>query len=64
MKQWWRSASEFAKQVRLEAQRVTWPARAEVISITWVVFILLAVFAVFFLIVDSLCSKMIWWFLA
>lgn len=51
----------FAKQVKNEAGRVTWPARAEVVTTTVFVFIMAAVMAVFFLAVDSILASCIQW---
>jgi len=60
----WFALLLFIGEVRREVQRVAWPSRSEVISITWVVFGMVAIFATFFLIVDGFFAKIIWWILA
>jgi preprotein translocase subunit SecE len=39
-------------QVKLEASKVTWPSRNETVSVTLVVLVMIAIAAVFFVIVD------------
>ena len=51
----------FLKQVRFEAERVTWPSRQEVVTTTVFVFIMVALFALFFLAVDSAVSSAVHW---
>jgi len=46
------SVMEFLAQVRTEVQKVTWPTRAETLTSTVAVFIMLAMAAVFFMLVD------------
>ncbi len=47
---------EFVQQVRLEVAKVTWPSRRETMVTTMMVFIFVAICAVFFLIVDQILS--------
>ncbi|TGW15352.1 preprotein translocase subunit SecE [Candidatus Hepatobacter penaei] len=51
----------FVRQVRLEASRVMWPSRQEVVTTTIFVFIMVALFSLFFLAVDSLVSSAVQW---
>ncbi len=46
--------TEFARDVRREAARVTWPTRKETAITTAMVFVMVVVAAIFFLIVDQL----------
>jgi len=48
------SAAEFVQQVRQEMARVTWPTRKETAVTTAMVFVMVAVAAVFFLFADQL----------
>jgi len=45
---------EFVQQVREEARKITWPSRKEVMISTVMVMIMVAMAAVFFLIVDAI----------
>ena len=54
---------EFLQQVREEANKVTWPTRREVMISTAMVFIMVAVAAVFFLIVDTILHSGVQWVL-
>ena len=47
------SPLEFLQQVKQEASKVTWTTRSEAIVTTIMVFIMVALAAVFFLFVDS-----------
>tara|TARA_B100000686_G_C16347304_1_gene741051 strand:+ start:46 stop:258 length:213 start_codon:yes stop_codon:yes gene_type:complete len=47
---------EFVQQVRREMAKVTWPSRRETMVTTMMVFIFVAISAVFFLIVDQILS--------
>ena len=47
---------EFVQQVRREVAKVTWPSRRETMVTTMMVFIFVAICAVFFLIVDQILS--------
>ncbi len=46
------SPGEFVRQVRQEANKVTWPTRAETIQSTIMVLIMVAIVAAFFFVVD------------
>lgn len=46
----------FFQQVRSEAAKVTWPTRRETLITTIMVFIMVALAAVFFLVADQLMS--------
>jgi preprotein translocase subunit SecE len=48
---------EFLHDVRMEAQKVTWPSREDVISTTGVVIATVAFFAVFLRVVDWFVEK-------
>lgn len=50
------SPFEFVQQVRRETAKVTWPSRKETGVTTLMVFIMVALSAVFFLVVDQLLS--------
>ncbi|MCZ6447001.1 MAG: preprotein translocase subunit SecE [Alphaproteobacteria bacterium] len=53
------SPFQFIQQVRQEITKVTWPTRKETTITTIMVFIMVAVAAVFFLIVDYIISEVI-----
>lgn len=46
----------FVQQVRGEAAKITWPSRRETVTTTVMVFIMAALFATFFFLIDSLVS--------
>ena len=46
--------AQFISQVRAEAAKIVWPTRREVVTTTIMVFIMAALFSVFFLLVDLL----------
>ena len=48
---------QFAREVRLEGNKVTWPTRKETITTTIVVFIMVAVMAVILLFSDWVISS-------
>ncbi len=52
---------EFLQQVREETNKVTWPSRRETMISTAMVFIMVAVAAVFFLIVDFVLHSGVQW---
>ncbi len=54
---------EFVQQVREEAAKVTWPSRREIMISTVMVFIMVAVAAVFFLVVDLVLHRGVQWLL-
>lgn len=47
---------QFLRQVRQEASKVTWPTRKETVISTIMVFIFVAIMAVFFLIIDQITN--------
>ena len=51
------SPNELIRQVRQEVSKVTWPTRKETAVTTGMVFVMVAVMAVFFLIVDQILSS-------
>jgi preprotein translocase subunit SecE len=54
---------EFLQQVREEAAKVTWPTRRETMISTVMVFIMVAIAAVFFLAVDAVINMAVQWVL-
>ena len=50
------SPAEFARQVRQEVAKVTWPSRRETLITTAMVFVFVAIMAVFFLVVDQVAA--------
>lgn len=50
------SPGEFAKQVRQEGSKVTWPTRKESTVTTAMVFVMVVLAAIFFLLVDMVLS--------
>ena len=50
------SPGQFIRQVRQETAKVTWPTRKETAVTTMMVFIMVALAAVFFLLVDQVLS--------
>ncbi len=50
------SPIEFMRQVRQEASKVTWPTRKETLVTTGMVFVMVAVMAVFFFFVDQILA--------
>jgi preprotein translocase subunit SecE len=48
------SPFKFLQEVRSEAQKVTWPTRRETAVTTAMVFVMVAIAAVFFLIADQI----------
>ncbi|MCW0181075.1 preprotein translocase subunit SecE [Zavarzinia sp.] len=53
------SPIEFARQVRQEVSRVTWPSRKETGITTLFVFVMVVVASIFFLAVDIGLSKLV-----
>jgi len=47
------SPIEFARDVRREAAKVTWPSRKETLVTTAMVFVMVILSAIFFLVVDQ-----------
>ena len=46
----------FYKEVKQEAQKITWPTKPEVVTTTIMVFIFVLIASVFFLLVDKVVS--------
>ena len=53
------SPGEFIRQVRQEASKVTWPTRRETVTATVMVFIMVALAALFFFVVDQLLALVV-----
>ena len=51
------SPAQFVRQVRSEVRKVTWPKRAEVITSTIMVFVMVTLMSIFFLVVDQIISS-------
>ena len=47
---------EFITQVRQETAKVTWPTRKEIVVTTGMVFVMVAVMAIFFFFVDQVLA--------
>ena len=54
---------EFLQQVREEGAKVSWPSRRETMISTLMVFIMVAIAAVFFLVVDAVINAGVQWVL-
>ena len=50
------SVAEFMRQVRQEAAKVTWPSRKETTISTGLVFVMVALAAAFFFVLDQLLA--------
>jgi preprotein translocase subunit SecE len=50
---------EFAREVRREVAKVTWPSRKETLVSTAMVFVMVVLAAVFFLVVDQVIGLVI-----
>ena len=53
------SPFKFLQEVRTEAQKVTWPTRRETAITTAMVFVMVAVAAVFFLLADQVMRMVV-----
>jgi preprotein translocase subunit SecE len=53
------SPFKFLQEVRAEAQKVTWPTRRETAITTAMVFVMVAVAAVFFLLADQVMRMIV-----
>ena len=53
------SPAQFVRQVRQEASRISWASRRETGTATLTVFIMVAIAAVFFLLVDMVLSNVV-----
>ena len=52
-----KSPAQFVREVRTELRRVVWPTRRETGVATLMVFVMVAIMAVFFLLVDQVISS-------
>jgi preprotein translocase subunit SecE len=50
---------DFFRQVRQEANKVTWPSRKETLVTGAMVFVMVAIFGAFFLVVDQVLSFLV-----
>ncbi len=57
------SPALFARQVRQEFAKITWPTRKETVITTVMVMIISVIAAIFFLAADSVMSKLVDWIL-
>ena len=55
--------SNFLKDVRRELKKVSWPARKETVSSTWVVLTVVFLFGFYFYVVDVIVGTLIRWML-
>jgi len=53
------SPAEFAREVRREVAKVTWPTRKETLVTTAMVFVMVILAAIFFLVVDQIISFLV-----
>jgi len=53
------SAVEFARQVRQEVSKVTWPTRRETLVTTGMVFVMVFIAALFFFAADQILSYLV-----
>ena len=63
IKEWTATAKQFYADTRSEMRKVSWPSRQEVIGTTVVVMVAVAVFGVFFFVVDSILGHALNWVL-
>ena len=57
------SPAEFARQVRQEVAKVTWPSRKETAITTAMVFVMVLVAAIFFFVADQILAQLVRWIL-
>jgi preprotein translocase subunit SecE len=58
------SPAEFARQVRQEVAKVTWPSRKETAITTAMVFVMVFVAAIFFFVADQILAQLVRWVLS
>jgi preprotein translocase subunit SecE len=58
------SPAEFARQVRQEVAKVTWPSRKETAVTTLMVFVMVFVAAIFFFVADQILAQSVRWILS
>ncbi|HEY2383294.1 MAG TPA: preprotein translocase subunit SecE [Terriglobia bacterium] len=63
IKSWTETAKQFYAETRSEMKKVSWPNRQEVISTTIVVMVAVAIFGVFFFVVDTILGQALNWVL-
>ncbi|MGB8842749.1 MAG: preprotein translocase subunit SecE [Aliidongia sp.] len=52
------SPAEFARQVRQEVAKVTWPSRKETMITTAMVFVMVFIASIFFFVADQIFSQL------
>jgi preprotein translocase subunit SecE len=57
------SPAEFARQVRQEVAKVTWPSRRETLVTTAMVFVMVFIAAIFFFVADQILAQIVRWVL-
>ncbi len=57
------SPAEFARQVRQEVAKVTWPSRRETAVTTAMVFVMVFIAAIFFFVADQILAQIVRWVL-
>ena len=50
---------QFLKEVNLELKKVTWPSRKDTIASTWVVLLVILIFAAYFFVVDGIIAFLV-----
>ena len=63
IKDWTQTAKQFYADVRSEMKKVSWPSRQEVMGTTIVVMVAVAIFGLYFFIVDTLLGQALNWLL-
>ena len=63
IKEWTETAKQFYADTRSEMKKVSWPNRQEVIGTTIVVMVAVAVFGLYFFIVDTVLGQALNWVL-
>ena len=63
IKDWTQTARQFYVDVRSEMKKVSWPSRQEVMGTTIVVMVAVAIFGLYFFIVDTLLGQALNWLL-
>ena len=63
IKDWTETAKQFYADTRSEMKKVSWPGRQEVIGTTIVVMVAVAIFGVYFFVVDTILGHALNWVL-
>ena len=63
IKEWTAQAKQFYLDTRSEMRKVSWPNRQEVVGTTVVVMVAVAVFGLYFFVVDSILGRTLNWIL-